>query len=164
MNRHLVRLAALALLLVPAPASADEYVNKESGLEFELPEGWTTEEDGTVRVIRSPDDELFVVMTALDPAGLEPAKEAMDEELADVVEDVQVTSVTFMTLNNMEACYVNGTGVYREQKLKFKSVVVDAGDHCLLVMGMGSEDALKKHGKTMREMFKSIRKADADKD
>ena len=158
MTRKLLTVAGLVLTLC-ATAAADE---KHGGLCFTLPEGWHSTLKKAVRTVNSPDEKITVTMTPVVADDVDAAFKALDKELADVVEDLDVTQVTRTTVNDLETVYFKGTTVSGEEPVRVTAAIVDAGDHCLIVVATGSEESIEKYGKVMKGMFKSIRRPETE--
>ena len=157
MTRKLIAGVAFLMALCAAKASAGEH----AGLCFDLPEGWHSTVKGNTRMVNSPDEKVTLTMVSVSHDDLDATVKDLDKEL-EGVEDIDVVEMKKATVNELPTVYVKGTGVSGDRNVRITAAIVDAGDHCLVVLAMGSEESLEKYGKATRDLFKSIRRQEAE--
>lgn len=148
--------AAAAALLLTVPAQADVFTHAAAGLQFELPNGWKTSQDG---------DSL----EASDPAGL-PAVQfdvisesdisdyvdgwaaGMGESLGDfeVTTDAQVEEV-----NGLTQIYSEGTATIDGHPVHWDLTIVKGGKRVLAIMALGED----LDDKRVEAIYSSVRRA-----
>jgi hypothetical protein len=163
MNRfsHLL-VAVVALLLAAVPALADGTVitQKSTGLSVTLPEDWKTKTEGDLIESASPDDLCQMLIFKVDPDNLDAALGAIDSALTDLGELKFEGEPEKMTVNELPAVTVQGTAKVKDAKVHVAAAVVDAGEHCLVVLVFGGDEALAKHADATRGIFHSVKKKD----
>ncbi len=107
---------ALILLVIATTAAigGTQYVIKEAGFQFEVPEGWTikaSEKDGVNQHILTSNDEsiTIVFIVADDPAMAEKLWDTFREGLDDEMKDVKAKAHKENKHNGMEHLNESGT-------------------------------------------------------
>jgi hypothetical protein len=151
-----------ALLFVAAPAFAREYVDDKSKLSVTIPDAWKVESKDSILSASTDDDEMHLVMFTLEGKGeLKAAIEGLDAALEAVLKGIKVDGdAQVAKVNDLDAVVVKGTGKVEGEPVKWIAIVIDAGDSSLLILGFGTEESVKKHGKEASAIFESAKKAE----
>jgi hypothetical protein len=160
--KHLVPILLIAITWTTASAS-DVYKHEESGLQFQLPKGWTCTEKDNKLFIANKDKSLSCV------GGVIP-KEAAKAIFADInkfvdsldgFDDVEVTDGPEKeTVNGLEQAWYEGTASYDDDKgttheIEWDMTIVSGGKGILFLVGTG---ALDDNEDDYEAFFESIRK------
>jgi predicted Zn-dependent protease len=144
-----------------APAqAAKSYTHKDSGLTFDVPEGWKAEPDGEQLTISSPDETVAVVFWVPAESTFDAAVEALDEELAKTIQKMKADGdVKVDTHNGMRHAGQSGTGEI-EGKNVLWSVDMLQANKPVIVLTFAAPEQLEKHAADYSKLVKSIRKAE----
>lgn len=158
-----VALAAPARRLSPTTKAAAAQASKlfshaASGVQFELPAGWTTEPDGEQITVSAPDDSFTLVFWALDETTFEAAIDALDEELGKIVSKAKVSREPKKdTHNGMPHVSLEGTGEVEAVPIHW-SVDLLMANKPVVVLTFAASDNLEKHAGDYVNLVKSIKK------
>jgi len=144
-------------------AQADEaqkYTHKESGITFDVPDGWKAEPDGEQLTVSSPDETVALVFWVPAGSTFDAAVEALDEELAKTIQKMKADGeVKVDTHNGMRHAGQSGTGEI-EGKSVLWSVDMLQAKKPLIILTFAAPEQIEKHAGDFAKLIKSIRKAD----
>jgi hypothetical protein len=152
-----------ALLSAATMLNADEFQHEESGLQFDLPKGWTcTEEDGKISII-SKDKTVSIVGGVIEKAAAKAIFDDIDGFLDKLegFEDVEVThGPKKEKVNGLEQSWYEGTanvtiGEDEMEEIQWDMTIVKGGKGILFLVGTGDLD---KNQKKYEAFFESIEK------
>jgi hypothetical protein len=164
--KHLFPILLIAVTWTTA-SSSDVYKHEESGLQFQLPKGWTCTEKDNKLFIANKDKSLSCV------GGVIP-KEAAKGIFADInkfvdsldgLDDVEVTDGPEKeTVNGLEQTWYEGTASYDDDKdttheIEWDMTIVSGGKGVLFLVGTG---ALDDNEDDYEAFFESIQKIKTD--
>lgn len=98
-----------------AAISADEpFVNKEAGIQFNLPSGWHAEPDGEVVTVSNGDNSFHAIFAAVPPEAVEAVGEGIAGEIDKFLDNIKITDKAHkVTFNGIPALQARGTGTVK---------------------------------------------------
>ena len=163
MNKTTAILCCLiASLLAFVPISMGEpFVDAKTNLQVTAPDDWTSAPDGENLLITSPDSLATITLMSFDAGDVTAAMSGMTDELAKILTDIVMDDETREhDLNGLPAVSARGTALHTGTPVSFAFAVVDAGDHCLIVLAFGTEEGMEKHSAEIDTIFDSIKMND----
>lgn len=166
--KSIVAVAAFLVACSVSAMQAGDFLHRESGLQFTLPEGWTVTEKDNKIFIENKDKSLACVGGVI-PEDAAAAIFADIQKFADSIdgfEDVEVAGGPEKeTVNGLEQAWYEGTasvsdGTGVEQEIEWDMTIITGGRAVLFLVGTG---ALEDNEDAYEELFESIRKIPADK-
>jgi predicted Zn-dependent protease len=150
---------ALALTYGAPAARADKtFTHSDSGLQFDLPDGWQSEADGEMLTVSSPDDTLSIVFWVTEADDFEAAAEALGEELGKQVKNLKLDGEPKEGQHNgMEYASVTGTGQVDGVNVAFSADLLMAKKP-VIILTFASPENFAKHQGAYAKLVKSIRK------
>ncbi len=154
--------AVLPLLLCGLFGSslvADTKYHEASGVEIWLPDNWNVEEEEDGLICGDPDDEVAMFFLVLPYGTLEAACDALDEECAKIIDNLETGEGEEVELNGMRGYLVEGSGTVEGNPVEASVLALDVPkqDCVLLCFGMGVEGAAEKHEETLAKILESIK-------
>ena len=162
-NQSLATLLAIAFTLLVAPAaaplSAEELNHNEARVKVWIPDGWTQEADEQSLIINDPAEEVMVVFLVVEGSKIETALDAMEQELASIVENVTSEGEPQeVELNGMPAIVLDGKGTVEGEAVDLGIAVLRTpADKALLVFAIAKSSAVAKHEKTIEKILSGIK-------
>lgn len=153
-------LAAGLFSAAPAYAQvAETKVHAEAGVEIGVPAGWSAEPDEDMLVLASPDEGVALVLMVLEGEDLEAALDALDEELAALVSDIEVSGEPeAIETAGMSGISIEGRGKMDGADVELALVVLESPTgKMLLLLGMGEKGAVETHERAISEVFMSLK-------
>lgn len=138
---------------------ADTKTHEASGVEIWIPDNWKCEEVEESLVCGDPDDEVALFFIVLPYGTLEAACDALDEECAKIIDNLETDDGEEVELNGMRGYLVEGNGTVEGQRVEASVLALDVPkqDCVLLAFGMGVEGAAERHEETLAKILESIR-------
>ena len=168
MTKHLLFGAILCASVLVSSLRAETLTHSGAGLQFDVPEGWKTEQAEDLLLASNADGDLVVMIFVAKAENAEEFLKGMDEELGKIVKDAKITSgPTESKLNGLDIEFVEGTGkCVSEKKAKgeeeaaevdwFMSVI-QGGKKVMVSIAFGK---LKENHDDVVSLYKSIKKAE----
>jgi predicted Zn-dependent protease len=155
-QQHQLAARSFALNL---PLSSETFTHAQSGVQFDLPDGWKAEPDGEQLAVSSPDETFSVVFWVADEEDFQAAVESLDEELAKTIQNLKMAGEGKEgTHNGMAYFSANGTGevegvavLWAVDLLKAKKPVI--------ILTFAASEHFNKHINAYKKLIASIRKA-----
>ena len=139
---------------------AKNYTHAQSGITFDVPEGWKAEPDGEQLTVSSADDSVALVFWVPAESSFDAAVEALDEELAKTIQKMKADGeVKVDTHNGMRHAGQSGTGEI-EGKNVLWSVDMLQAKKPVIILTFAAPDQIEKHAGDFAKLIKSIRKAE----
>jgi hypothetical protein len=166
--KHLYPILLIAVACTTVSA-ADVYKHEESGLQFQLPKGWTcTEKDNKLFIANK--DKIISCVCGVIPQ--ESAKAIFADinkfvDSLDGLDDVEVTDGPEKeTVNGLEQTWYEGTASYDDEngtthEIEWDMTVISGGKAILFLVGTG---ALDDNEDEYEAFFESIQKIKSDTD
>ncbi|HVF67082.1 MAG TPA: hypothetical protein VM914_05445 [Pyrinomonadaceae bacterium] len=144
-----------------APAQdAKNYTHKDSGITFDVPDGWKAEPDGEQLTVSSADDSVALVFWVPAESSFDAAVEALDAELAKTIQKMKADGeVKVDTHNGMRHAGQSGTGEI-EGKNVLWSVDMLQAKKPVIILTFAAPEQIEKHAGDFAKLIKSIRKAE----
>lgn len=154
---HPNQLAARSFAL-NLPISSETFTHEKSGLQFDLPDGWTAEPDGEQIVVSSADETFSVVFWVAEDEEFQAAVESLDEELGKTIKNMKMAGEGKEGAHNgMPYFSANGTGevdgvavLWSVDLLKAKKPVI--------ILTFAAKEHFNKHIAGYKKLVTSIRK------
>lgn len=143
----------------PAQA-ARNYTHKDSGITFEVPDGWKAEPDGEQLTVSSPDDSVALVFWVPAESTFDAAVEALDEELAKTIQKMKADGeVKVDTHNGMRHAGQSGTGEIEGKSILWSVDMLQAKKP-VIILTFAAPEQIEKHAGDFAKLIKSITKAE----
>ena len=151
--------SALSAAAAPPPAAFDKtFTHEGGGIQFDLPDGLKSEEDGDMLTVSTPDEALSVVLWLTEADAFEAAAEAPGEELAKKIKGLKMDGEPKEGKHNgMEHASVSGSGQADGRKVAFSADLVMAKKP-VIILSFASPEMFEKHESSYVKLVKSIRK------
>lgn len=147
-----------AALLFAGALSAKKYPHNDSGVVVDIPGNWTVTGDDTSLNAQTKDGEAGLYFIVMPADSMEAALNALDAELAKVIQGLTHGEAEQITLNGMQAVSVDGKGTVEGSPVEVGVMVMKTPkDKVLMVFGIISEAGAKKHHKALVKILKSIK-------
>lgn len=147
----------LALVLASS-VSAKKYPHPESGVVIDIPGSWNVSGDDNSLHAQTKDELAHMFFQVMPADSMESALNALDGELAKVVQNLTHDEAKQTKVNGMEAVSVDGKGTVEGHPVELGVLVIKTPkDKVLLVFGMVSEEGLKKHAKGLTRILRGIK-------
>lgn len=155
------KILVLALALTAAGAlSAKKYPHPESGVSVDIPNNWKVSGDANSLNAETKDGEAALFFQVMGADNVDAALAALDGELAKVVQDLKHGEGKNVKMNGMQGKSVEGTGTVSGKPVEVGVIVLKTPkDKVLLVFGIVSKAAVKKHQRALTGILKSIKKS-----
>jgi hypothetical protein len=141
------------------PLSSETFTHAKSGLQFDLPEGWTAEPDGEQMVVSSPDDTFSVVFWVAEDEEFQAAVESLDEELGKTIKNIKMTNEGKEgTHNGMPYFSANGTGQVEGVAVLW-SVDLLMAKKPVIILTFAATEHYNKHIGAYKKLVASIKKS-----
>jgi predicted Zn-dependent protease len=149
--------AALATaLLLTGPAAAETFTHATAGLQFELPDGWTTKQDGDTLEAEGPGGLPSMQFDVIADAEVEHYVDGWAQGAGETFQEMEVTTdAKPEKINGLQQTYSEGTAKVDGQPIQWDLTIVQGGKKTLAIMAFGDDlDA-----ELMKSIYRSIRKA-----
>lgn len=148
------------LCLFAAPVFAEELTHVESGLQFNVPRGWTHKQDGDTLIALNPDETVALVFAVTDISDSKEVVDRVTGKMDQTIQDAQVTRrPTISEVNDLKQLHAEGTGTCEGQLCNWDFTLVVGGKQNLLVVGLGDLDA---HEAEVHAVYRSIKQKGKD--
>lgn len=150
----------IAALFVAGPAFAKEIKHPEAGVQYHLPDAWTSEMEGPLVNTMSPDGAVIALFIGVDQAGLEAMIDGLDDMLAEMgIKNVQVGEPEEGKANGMPAIALEGSGSFEGSAIELGVAVVipPSNGKALVLVGFSEKGAGKKHDAAIGKILGSIK-------
>jgi hypothetical protein len=153
-----VTLAALALFAA-LPARAELITHEAAGIQFELPQGWTSAAEGTGKIrVKNADESVEVVLAVAAKDSLEAVAEEVAGEVDEYLDDVEVDGDgNTGEHNGMPMWSVSGTGTYEDEPWAW-DVTILMVTKPVVVLSWATPEVLKNPPADVVSFFQSIKK------
>ncbi|PIQ28594.1 hypothetical protein COW36_12520 [bacterium (Candidatus Blackallbacteria) CG17_big_fil_post_rev_8_21_14_2_50_48_46] len=154
-------IAMLGLGFYTAPARADWISHEGANVKLYVPDGWKQDVNGDGILVVNPQDEsLMVMFWVIDGVDIKAVLDAFGPEFEKIVQDIQYQSEEpgEITINGMQAYYIQGTGQVEGEAADWEVAVIMA-DKPLIVVSIAQKGAFNRHEATLTKMVKSIKAA-----
>lgn len=136
------------------------FTHEAGGIQFDLPDGWKSEEDGDLLTVSAPDHSIAIVFWVMEAKDFEVAAAALDEELGKQVKNVKFDGdVKEDKHNGMPHASVSGSGQIEGHDVVFSADLLMAKKP-VIVLTFAKPGDLEKHADSYAKLVKSIKKLD----
>ena len=147
-----------------APAAraqdARNFTHKESGITFDVPDGWKAEPDGEQLTVSSGDETVALVFWVPAESSFDAAVEALDEELAKTIQKMKADGeVKVDTHNGMRHAGQSGTGEIEGKNILWSVDMLQAKKP-VIILTFAAPEQIEKHAGDYSKLIRSIKKAD----
>jgi hypothetical protein len=141
-----------------APSGAGEtFTNREAGVQFTLPAGWTSKGEGEKIIATSEHDAISVVLWVPRGNNFEQATDELKQQLQQIIKNPQVTTPgQESTHNGMRAYTAAGTGEVNGQTILWEVDILQA-QKPFFVVTFASPDMFKMHQADYQQLLASLR-------
>jgi len=158
MRKRTLLILGLFVFAFVQSAAADIFKNEAAGIQFDVPKGWKVEPEGETITITAPDDSVSIVFWAAEEEDFEEAVEALDEEIAKVVQNIKTSGEPQKgTLNGLTVYGVEGTGEVEGVKIMWSGHLI-AAKKPVLALAFAAPGLWEKHAATLESFIASIKK------
>lgn len=145
----------------PASAASGEaktYTHEEAGVQFTVPAGWKTDEQGEVLTITSADDNVGIMFWVPSENDFDAAVKSIEGELDKIVKNPKFNEQPEEgTINGMRYISQSGTGEIEGKNAEWDVTVLDAKKP-VFVVSFFDAAAGNKHDADLTNLVKSIKK------
>jgi hypothetical protein len=140
------------------PLSSETFTHAPSGIQFDLPDGWTAEPDGEQLAISSADDTFSVVFWVAEDEEFKDAVEALHDELGKTIKNIKVTNEGKEGVHSgMPYFSQNGTGEVEGVAVLW-SVDLLKAKKPVIILTFAATENFNKNIKGYQKLVASIRK------
>ena len=162
MKRLPVFLMVVVLLLSTNFLFADEYSYPGENPVFSItfPDDWKVETDEELLHATPKDETLYLGLWALaDVENIDAAMDAIDEVVAEFVDDVETDEADEMEINGIEITFVDGVGKDEEgEQVEVSVALFSPDDETVFVLFyFGYPETTKQHEKALVKILESIK-------
>jgi hypothetical protein len=144
------------LCLFAAPVLAEPVTLEESGLQFNVPRGWSQEKDGNTLTAFSPDRSTALIFIVTDSSVSDELVDGLSEVVTNELQNVNITQkATFKPVNNLNQAQVKGTGTIEGKLSNWDFTLVTGGKKNLHVLAVGDTD---QHHTELNWVYRSIKR------
>ena len=146
-------LVILSAALAMAPVTV---THNETGLRFDLPDNWETDQDGNLLAAFAPDESVLLMFFVGKADNAAALLENIVDELDGIIGDPEITSddVVEEEINGLLQVYIEGTGVRGGEAVDFDLTMVIGGKRNMSIVVLGDIDGWQD---TVDEIYASIR-------
>lgn len=145
-------------LVTPVTQENRFYSHKAAGVQFEVPVGWKTQQDGEVITVSTKDDSLQMVFWVPDEDTFDAAVKDLDKELAKTLKHIKTTDKgTSDTHNGMPHFSAGGTADVDGTSIEW-SVDVLAAKKVVIILTFAAPGIAEKHAAEAMKFISSIKK------
>jgi hypothetical protein len=140
------------------PLSSETFTHEKSGIQFELPDGWTAEPDGEQMVVSSADETFSVVFWVAEDDEFQVAVESLDEELGKTIKNMKMAGEGKEgTHNGMPYFSANGTGEVEGVAVLW-SVDLLKAKKPVIILTFAAKEHFNKHIGGYKKLVTSIKR------
>ncbi len=127
----------------PAPTTTDRQLTHPAApVTVRVPESWRDEVEEAAITLISPDDEVILIMLAIDAEDLEESLKTLNAELGVIVKKAEIDEIEEAEVNGMAAMVADGRGSLNAQPVELGLVLLRAPNgRILMVVGVALADA-----------------------
>jgi len=147
---------------VEEPTSTDrELAHPAAPITVRVPEGWRDEiEEGVITLI-SPNDEVIMLMLAIDAADLEESLKTLNVELGRIVKRAEIDDIEETEVHGMAAMVADGRGSLNAQSVDLGLLLLRAPNgRIMMVVGVALADADESNKEDAAAILMSFRPAE----
>lgn len=139
---------------------ARHFTHEESGITFDVPDGWKAEPNGEQLTVSSGDESVALVFWVPAESSFDAAVEALDEELAKTIQKMKADGeVKVDTHNGMRHAGQSGTGEIEGKSILWSVDMLQAKKP-VIILTFAAPEQIEKHAGDYSKLIKSIKKAD----
>ena len=149
----------LAFACVAAPAFAKTMTSSSAKVSFDEPKGWHHKGDGDAITILDKDEDVAIAFMSVGDHAVEKATEELGKQLKNSVQNLKWEPEKKTEINGMKGISVAGDGMVDGKSVDLVVLVLDtpSPDHDLIVLAIGEDARIAKHGDEIKAVFKSIK-------
>jgi len=159
--KKLVTITFLVIFILSAAAQARQHRLPSVGLKVDIPKTWKVESEGDVMTAMTPAEDLAIIFWEFaGQSDMQAALAELDRELDRFVKKPKVIGEPLVTkINGLDAVLIDGKGKVEGRKIKWSLGLVGNGrGKILMLLGFAEPKAIKKHGKKIEKILKSIKR------
>ncbi len=128
---------------VEAPTTTDRQLTHPAApVTVRVPESWRDELEEAAITLISPDDEVIMIMLAIDAEDLEESLKTLNAELGVIVKKAEIDEIEEAEIHGMAAMVADGRGSLNAQPVELGLVLLRAPNgRILMVVGVALADA-----------------------
>ena len=143
----------------PSSGAGETFTNREAGVQFTLPAGWTSKGEGEKIIATSEHDAISVVLWVPRGNDFDQATEELKQQLAQIIKNPQVTSPgQESTHNGMRAYTAAGTGEVNGQTILWEVDILQA-QKPFFVVTFAAPEMFKMHQADYQQLLASLKPA-----
>jgi hypothetical protein len=141
-----------------SPSGAGEtFTNREAGVQFTLPAGWTTKGEGEKIIATSEHEAISVVLWVPRGNNFEQATDELKQQLQQIIKNPQVTTPgQESTHNGMRAYTAAGTGEVNGETILWEVDILQA-QKPFFVVTFAAPQMFKMHQADYQQLLASLR-------
>lgn len=151
-------LMILVVLIAASAISAKKYPHADSGVVVDIPGSWEVTGDDHSLNAGTKDGHAHLSFIVMPAESVEAAMNALDAELAKVVQNLTHGAGEDVTVNGMQGHTVDGKGTVEGQPVEVGVMILKTPkDKILVVFGIISEAGAKKHHNALVRILTGIK-------
>jgi hypothetical protein len=128
------------------------------GLQIWTPDTWTSEVDGDMLSVTSPDEGAVVILMVFDYQNIEMAIDEMDRELSQIIYNIRTTAFDEnMVINGLKGVTEEGTGTIDGTRIDWLSGLFPYGNHALMILGVVDSNMYDTYQHMLVEILSSLK-------
>lgn len=136
------------------------FTHKEGGIQFTLPAGWKSKEQGDAMTVSTQDDALQVVLWVPQGDDFDKAIKDLDEELGKVIKNPKVTTPGHETTHNgMKAYAAAGTGEVNGSTIAWEFDILQAKKP-VFILSFAAPQQFSSHESEYQQLLTSIKRVE----
>ena len=144
----------MMLLLTSMFCYQEVFTHYDSGLNFELPAGWTYTQEGDHFEATSPDESVILLFFVENSTDAEIAAEGAAELIDELFKDVDITNgPDYDTVNGLDQAYMEGDGLFEGEQMDWDLTLVCGRKKSMVIIALGDILSMQK---TMDRIYESI--------
>ena len=136
------------------------FTHQEGGIQFTLPAGWKSKEQGDAMTVSTQDDALQVVLWVPQGDDFDKAIKDLDEELGKVIKNPKVTTPGHETTHNgMKAYAEAGTGEVNGSTIAWEVDILQAKKP-VFILSFAAPQQFSSHESEYQQLLTSIKRVE----
>ncbi|HXG93398.1 MAG TPA: hypothetical protein VNN73_13710 [Blastocatellia bacterium] len=141
----------------PKAESGNLYMIDDTGMQFELPQGWTLEDGEGQVAIAAPDGSISVIFMVVEMEDIQAALAGLQQGIKTSMQNVTVDPEQEAEANGMKVYFQGGTGEAEGTKLVWSASIIDAPGKPILAFTTMDPERGPAHAAESKQFLASIK-------